>query len=151
MNPIQSDKITKEIYIEASPETLFSFFTDPEKMVRWMGRHILLEPKIGGKYRIDVNGSDIAMGEYLEIIPNEKIVMTWGWEKSKNVPPGSSTVEFLLTPKDNGTFLVLTHYDLPVEEIASHQQGWTHYTTRLQILAEGNDPGVDPWSVKAMH
>lgn len=153
MNPISSsDKLTKEIYIECRPETLFSFFMDPDKMVRWMGRHILLEPKIGGKYRIDVNGHDIAMGEYKEIVPNEKIVMTWGWEKSKLVPPGSSTVEFKLEAQDNGTLLVLTHYDLPTaEEIASHQQGWAHYMVRLQTLAQGQDPGVDPWSVQAMH
>jgi uncharacterized protein YndB with AHSA1/START domain len=130
---------------------LFSFFTDAEKMVRWMGRHILLEPKIGGKYRIDVNGSDIAMGEYIEIVPYEKIVMTWGWEKSKLVPPGSSKVEFKLTPKNNGTTLVLTHYDLPVEEISSHEHGWSHYMPRIKKLAEGNDPGTDPWSVVAMH
>jgi uncharacterized protein YndB with AHSA1/START domain len=146
-----SETITKEIFIECRPQTLFSFFTDPEKMVRWMGSHILMEPKLGGKYRIDVNGHDIAMGEYIEIVPNEKIVMTWGWEKSKLVPPGSSTLEFKLVPKDNGTLLLLTHYDLPVEEMASHLQGWTHYTTRLQQLVEGQDPGVDPWSVKAMH
>jgi uncharacterized protein YndB with AHSA1/START domain len=151
MTQAQSDKVIKEIFIECRPETLFSFFTDPEKMVRWMGRHILLEPTIGGKYRIDVNGHDIATGEYVEIVPNEKIVMTWGWEKSKLVPPGSSTIEFRLAPKENGTLLVLTHFGLPVEEIASHNQGWTHYMARLQLLAEGQDPGVDPWSVKAMH
>jgi uncharacterized protein YndB with AHSA1/START domain len=146
-----NNSIKKEIFIECRPETLFSFFTDPVKLVRWMGRHVLLEPSIGGKYRIDVNGSDIAMGEYKEIIPNEKIVMTWGWEKSKAVPPGSSTVEFKLIPKDNGTLLVLTHYDLPATEIASHEQGWMHYMPRLQSIAQGQDPGVDPWSEQAMH
>ncbi|MDR6125092.1 uncharacterized protein YndB with AHSA1/START domain [Bacillus sp. SLBN-46] len=151
MNQTNSEIITKEIFIEARPETLFSFFTDADKMVRWMGRHILLEPKIGGKYRIDVNGSDIAMGEYVEIVPFEKIVMTWGWEKSKLVPPGSSKVEFQLTPMENGTQLVLTHYDLPAEEIPSHNQGWSHYMPRIKDFAEGNDPGVDPWSVVAMH
>jgi uncharacterized protein YndB with AHSA1/START domain len=114
-----SDMIKKEIFIECLPET-FSFFTDPGKLVRWMGRHVLLDPNIGGKFRIDVNGSDIAMGEYMEIIPNDKIVMTWGWEKSKVIPPGSSTIEFRLFPKDNGTLLVMTHYDLPAAEIASH-------------------------------
>ena len=151
MNQTNNEIITKEIFIEARPETLFSFFTDADKMVRWMGRQILLEPKIGGKYRIDVNGSDIAMGEYIEIIPYEKIVMSWGWEKSKLVPPGSSKVEFKLTPKENGTCLVLTHYDLPVEEIPSHQQGWSHYMPRIKQFAEGNDPGIDPWSEMAMH
>jgi uncharacterized protein YndB with AHSA1/START domain len=105
MNQTNNKKIIKEIFIEARPETLFSFFTDADKMVRWMGRHILLEPKIGGKYWIDVNGSDIAIGEYVEIVPYEKIVMTWGWEKSKLVPPGSSKVEFKLTPKEKGTNL----------------------------------------------
>ncbi|MFD0694416.1 SRPBCC domain-containing protein [Paenibacillus sp. GCM10027628] len=152
MSQIQNnEQIVKEVFIECRPEILFTFFTDPEKMVRWMGSHILLEPAINGKYRIDVNGHDIAMGEYQEIIPNEKIVMSWGWEKSKIVPPGSSTVEFRFAPKDNGTLLILTHYGLPVEEVASHVQGWSHYTVRLQTLAEGRDPGIDPWSVKAMH
>ncbi|MCY9668089.1 hypothetical protein M5X11_24720 [Paenibacillus alginolyticus] len=41
-----SDTIRKEMFIDCRPEILFSFFTDPEKMVRWMGRHILLEPSI---------------------------------------------------------------------------------------------------------
>nr|WP_308637416.1 SRPBCC family protein [Paenibacillus silvisoli] len=152
MKPIANeDTITKQIFIECRPETLFSFFTDPEKLVRWMGRHVLLDPSIGGKYRIDINGNDIAMGEYKEIVPYERIVMTWGWEKSKLVPPGSSTVEFSLQPQDNGTLLQLTHYGLPTSEVASHVQGWTHYMPRIQTVAQGGDPGIDPWSELAMH
>lgn len=54
MIQINGEKIVKEIFIECRPETLFSFFTDPDKMMRWMGRHVLLEPSIGGKYRIDI-------------------------------------------------------------------------------------------------
>ncbi|SFJ42019.1 Uncharacterized conserved protein YndB, AHSA1/START domain [Paenibacillus sp. UNC496MF] len=130
--------LTKQIFIECRPETLFAFFTDPDKMIRWMGRQVLLETRIGGKFRIDLNGSDIAMGEYKELVPNERIVMTWGWERSKLVPPGSSTVEFRLAPQDNGTLLTLTHYDLPsAEEIASHAKGWTHFMGRLRTLAQG--------------
>jgi len=117
------ETITKEIFIECRPATMFSFFTDPDKLVRWMGRHVLLEPSIGGKYRIDINGNDVAMGEYKELVPNEKIVMTWGWDKSKL---------------------------LPASEIASHQAGWTHYMSRLLTLAEGQDPGIDPWSERSM-
>jgi len=130
--------IKKEIFIACRPEILFSFFTDPDKLVRWMGRNVLLDPSIGGKFRIDLNGSDIAMGEYKEITPNEKVVMTWGWEHSKAVPPGSSTVEFKLTPKDNGTLLEFTHYDLPATEIADHVKGWSHFLPRIQLVAEGD-------------
>ena len=28
--------LTREIFIEAAPATIFAFFTDPEKMARWM-------------------------------------------------------------------------------------------------------------------
>ena len=147
MNQNLNESIRKEIFINCRPQILFGFFTDPKKMVRWMGRHILLEPRIGGSYRIDVNGQDIAKGEYLEIVPYEKIVMSWGWENLEILPPGSSTLEFRLIPKDSGTLLVLTHYNLPEEKVQSHLEGWTHYMARLQILSDGKDPGIDPWSV----
>jgi uncharacterized protein YndB with AHSA1/START domain len=148
MDHLTDDTLHKEIFIQCKPKTLFSFFTDPDKMVRWIGRHILLEPKIGGKYRVDINGQDIAIGEYRELVPFEKVVLTWGWEDSTIMPPGSSKVEFLLTPKDNGTLLELNHYDLPSEKYKSNNEGWTHYMQRLHLLAEGHDPGVDPWSIQ---
>lgn len=147
MNLMRNESIRKEIFINCKPETLFSFFTDPEKMMRWMGRHILLEPRVGGNYRIDINGTDIAKGEYLEIVPFEKIVMSWGWENLKILPPGSSTLEFRLIPKSEGTLLVLTHYDLPNEKIQSHLEGWVHYMSRLKSLSEGQEPGIDPWTI----
>ncbi|MBP1967682.1 SRPBCC family protein [Paenibacillus aceris] len=142
MNQQAKDKLVKEIFIECRPETLFSFFTDADKMKRWMGQHVLLEPKLGGKFRIDLNGNDIALGEYMEIVPNEKVVLSWGWEKSKLVPPGSSKVEFRLQAQDHGTLLILSHYDLPLEEIESHVKGWTHFMKRL--LASAGDPDPQP-------
>ncbi|WP_335869495.1 SRPBCC family protein [Bacillus sp. 2205SS5-2] len=143
-----SEPLRKEIFIECSPDTLFSFFIDPNKMVRWIGRQILLEPKVSGKYRIDIDGENIALGEYKEIIQNEKIVMTWGWEKSELMPPGSSTVEFLLSPLKKGTLLQLTHYNIPSEKLTSNSNGWTHYMDRLQRLSQGDNIGEDPWSTK---
>ena len=37
-----------EIRIAASPETVFDFFTDPDKMIQWMGRSAELDPRPGG-------------------------------------------------------------------------------------------------------
>lgn len=112
-----------------------------------MGRHVLLEPRVGGKYRIDINGENIAVGEYKEIVVNEKIVMSWGWMGSEIMPPGSSTVEFILTPRENGTLLTLIHHDIPVEKLTSNNNGWTHYMERIKQLGEGIDLGPDPWSI----
>ena len=59
--------IEREIRIEAPPRIVFGFFTDPERMARWMGRTVTLEASPGGAYRIDYNGADIASGTFIEI------------------------------------------------------------------------------------
>lgn len=43
--------LEREIAIDASPETIWEFLTDPEKAVRWMGQAASLEPRPGGLYR----------------------------------------------------------------------------------------------------
>jgi uncharacterized protein YndB with AHSA1/START domain len=146
--PSVGEVITKKIYIQCRPETLFQFFTDPDKMVRWMGGQVLMEPRIGGKYRIDINGHNNPVGTFVEVLPFKKIILTWGWEHSKLLPPGSSTVEFCFHPQDGGTHLTIKHSDLPDEHILLQRDGWTHYINRLHILAVGHDPGIDPHSFR---
>lgn len=143
--------ITREIRIAARPETVFAFFTDPAKMIRWKGKNATLDPRPGGIYRVDVNGRNVARGEYLEIVPNRRLVFTWGWEDEGNpVPPGSSTVEVTLVPDGEGTILRLVHRDLPAEARAPHAHGWEHYLGRLTVSAAGGDPGQDPMAATAL-
>jgi uncharacterized protein YndB with AHSA1/START domain len=136
------------IRIEAKPETVFDFFTDPDKMIQWMGRKAELEPQPGGLFRCDINGESIARGEYVELDPPRRAVFTWGWEGEDSVtPPGSSSVEILLEPDGDGTRMRLIHRDLPSSESAErHGHGWNHYAERLAAAASGRDPGPDPWA-----
>jgi uncharacterized protein YndB with AHSA1/START domain len=136
-----------KIRIAASPETVFDFFTDPDKMIQWMGRSAELDPRAGGTLRCDINGRDIARGEYVAVERPERIVFTWGWEgEEPTVAPGGSTVEVLLTRDGNETQLRLIHSDLPSTESAErHSHGWSHYMERLTVIATGGDPGTDPW------
>jgi uncharacterized protein YndB with AHSA1/START domain len=136
-----------EIRIAASPETVFDFFTDPDKMIQWMGRSAELDPQAGGTLRCDINGRDIARGEYVAVDRPNRIVFTWGWEgEEPTVAPGGSTVEVLLARDGEGTQLRLIHSDLPSAESAEHHsQGWRHYAERLTVVAAGGDPGADPW------
>jgi len=34
--------------MDASPETVFAFFTDPEKLTRWLAVEATLDPRPGG-------------------------------------------------------------------------------------------------------
>ncbi len=139
------------IRIEAPPETVFAFLTDPEKMVRWMGIAAELDPRPGGLYRVDVNGRDVARGEYVVVEPPSRVVIAWGWEgESDNpVPPGSTTLEVTLRPDGAGTLLRLSHRDLPTPTAAGHLEGWGHYAARLLVAGAGGDPGPDRWMEQA--
>ncbi len=84
-----------------------------------------------------------ARGEFVELVPDRRVVFTWGWVDHPGVPPGSSTVTIELIPDDGGTLVRLTHDGLPDEEVPLHVAGWEHYLPRLAMLAEGGDPGPD--------
>ena len=144
MNATEPDVVEREVRIAASPEVVFSFFTDPLKMVRWKGMDAALDPRPGGIYRVNVTGRDIAVGEYVEITPYSRVVFTWGWENSP-IAPGSTTVEVDLRPDGAGTLLRLRHRGLAGAAAGEHAAGWDHFLPRLAEVAAGGDPGPDPW------
>lgn len=140
----EENAVVREVRIAARPETVFEFFTDPEKMIRWKGVKAELDPRPGGVYRVDVTGRGaVAVGEYVEIDPPRRVVFTWGWEGTP-ITPGSTTVEVTLTPDGDGTLLRLVHRDLPPDAASEHGEGWDHYLGRLTVAAPGGDPGADP-------
>jgi len=62
-----------------------------------------------------------------------------------DLPPGSSRVEFVLTPTPRGTTVSLRHTNLPESRSRGHAAGWTNYIDRLAAAARGMDPGPDTW------
>lgn len=145
-----SEAVQCEVRVEARPETVFPFLTDPERMTRWMGDTATLDPRPGGVFRVRVIADDgegrshTARGEYLEIDPPSRVVFTWGWEEGDSpVGPGTSTVAIELLPDGDATLVRLTHRDLPADAGEPHRMGWDHYFGRLAIVAAGGDPGPD--------
>lgn len=145
MTSPHDDAVECEVRIKASCETVFSYFTDPQKMLAWKGVSATLDPQPGGIYRVHVSGSHIARGCYVELVPYSRVVFTWGWEGEESlVPPGSTTVEIDLTEDGGATVLRLRHTGLSHELIQQHAQGWSHYLPRLVVAAGGGDSGPDP-------
>lgn len=145
MTNTQAIEVEREVRVSASPETIFPFLIDPEKIVRWKGTEAMLDPRPGGIYRVNVAGKNMARGEFVEVSPYSKVVFSWGWEGDTEAPPGSSTVEVSLTPDGDETIVRLRHTDLPTKESAAkHTMGWNHYMSRLAVAAPGGDPGEDP-------
>ena len=140
------DVIEKTIRIAARPNTVFAYFTDPDKIAQWHGIEADTQPQPGGLFRVNVTRQMVARGEFLEVHPFTRLVFTWGWEGGNSpVPPGRSTVEVTFTPDGDDTIVQLTHRGLPIETVQGHGDGWDHYLARLQAVARGDDPGPDPW------
>jgi uncharacterized protein YndB with AHSA1/START domain len=139
--------VERELRIAASPEVVYEFFVDPDRMIQWMGRKAELDPRPGGIFRVDLNGRHISSGEYLELDPPNRIVYSFGWEGGTSiVEPGSSKVEVTFEADGEGTLLHFVHSDLPEESRGSHGDGWDHYLERLETVVGGGDPGEDPWA-----
>lgn len=145
------DVVVREVRIRARPETIWEFFVDPEKVVRWKGVDAQIEARPGGARRIDIHGGrDIAAGEHVILEPPRRLVFTWGWEGDEQVPPGSSTVEVTLTADGDETVVRLEHRDLPsADQREKHAMGWDHYLGRLGVAATGGDPGPDEMMMPA--
>jgi uncharacterized protein YndB with AHSA1/START domain len=144
--PSETEPLRHELRIAAPPEVVFPYFTDPARMVEWMGVAALLDPRPGGTFRVEPNHRDVVLGEYLELEPPHRVVFTWGFAGTERVvAAGTTRVEITLEPDGDGTRLVLRHHDLPAVARDGHAEGWPHYLERLGAAAEGAPAGADPW------
>lgn len=125
--------------IEATPEVVFDYLVDVEKLLRWMGVDAEIDPRPGGSFKLDINGRDVAVGEYVEVARPNRVVFTWGWVGSEHVPPGSSTVSFDLEADGDATVVLLRHADLPGGQSDPHREGWSYFLPRLIGAAEGRE------------
>lgn len=142
---VGTEPIVKEVRIDARPETVFGFFTEPDKLTRWLCDEATVDPRPGGINHQTHPGDEdnpagpyYMRGEFVEVSPPMRVVFTWGFENPEvAVPPGESTVEVTFTPDGDGTRVRLVHRDLPQAERAPHDAGWSELLERLAAAASG--------------
>jgi uncharacterized protein YndB with AHSA1/START domain len=135
----QSGEVRLEIRIDASHETVFALLTDPTQMKVWLAEVVVADVRPGGVFRITDPSGIVIEGTYLEVVPNKKVVFTWGGVEG--LQPGQSAVEFLLQPDGAGTLVRLRHYRLPKPAVESHRRGWLYSgLVKLKDSAEGRAP-----------
>jgi uncharacterized protein YndB with AHSA1/START domain len=144
----ETSVVEREVRIEADPETVFPFFTHPEKMVSWMGKAATLDPRPGGVFSVNVMMDILMEGEFVEVVPDTRVVFTWGYrdfpEEQNPLPAGSSTVEVDLVPDGDATIVRLKHH-ISTALADFHAMGWENYLGRLAVVAAGGEPGPDPF------
>ncbi len=136
--------IRLERRIKAPPGAVFRYLTDGALWARWQGEAADLDPRPGGRFVVRMAEGQVVEGRYVDVEPDARIVITWGWRDHPSVPPGASTVEVELVADGSDTVVRLTHRGLPPSDVPIHQAGWNIFLPRLEIAATGGDPGPNP-------
>ena len=139
MTGVGDGELRHEIYIEAPPSTVFVLLTDATRMMSWLAEVVEAEPHPGGRFRISESGGTTIEGTYVEVVPDRKVVFTWGGVMG--LAPGQTTVEFVLEPVGSGTRVKLRQFGLPGPAFESHDKGWVSGLQKLKSAAEGREPG----------
>jgi uncharacterized protein YndB with AHSA1/START domain len=134
--------VEQTMRIRARPETVWRYWTDPMRMCDWWGAAAELDPRPGGTCRIEMDGGPIMRGEYVELVPHERIVFTFGWEPTEGapaIPPGSTRVEITLSSDADDTIMTLRHSGIPARHADEHRAGWAHF---LPLLVDAAGSGT---------
>lgn len=140
-----NDKVTVTQFIKGPRAKIYQAWLKPELVVRWFSPENLkpisfrTDAKVGGSYMHVMSGPDgntfTTVGQYLELVENEKLVFTWG---KGDRGPQESVVTVELRDQDDGTLVTLTQVKLPADQISSHAQGWASALRNLQKYFKGD-------------
>jgi len=136
----------KSVLVPLGADETFALITQPDRLRRWQAITARVDLRAGGAYRWTIVPGHTVCGTFTEVEPGRRVVFTWGWEDSGELPPGASTVIVTLEPAEGGTLVRLVHEGLTGEQAANHAEGWSHYLDRLVTAASQGDAGADEWA-----
>ena len=129
----------------APRKKVFEAWTKPEVISQWFAataEHVPttaeVDLRVGGKYRIGMKHvpkgiQHTAIGEYKEIIPNERLVFTWAWEERPDEPESLVTIEF--RDAGNSTEMNFTHSRFVSKQRRDeHEGGWNGCFARMEKI-----------------
>jgi len=136
--------------LQAPPERVYRAFLDANAMVKWLppngftGQVHHLEAKVGGTYKMSftnftTGNSHSFGGEYLELIPNERILHTDRFD-DPNLP-GEMQTTITLKQVSVGTELNIVQEGVPAQiPVEACYLGWQESLTLLAKLVEAEIP-----------
>ena len=117
--------LERTVHVVAPPETVFSFFTNPERFAQWWGKGSHVDPQPGGQVLIVYPGGTRALGTVVELQAPTRFVFTYGYQApGKSIAAGGSRVTLTLEAVDGGTLVRLSHAVDTAAVRDEHGSGW---------------------------
>lgn len=143
--------VTLHRVLRAPPLRVYQAFLDPDAMAKWLpphgftGRVLSMDARVGGRYRMQFtnlgSGHTHAFGgEYLELVPGERIVHTDSFD-DPNLP-GEMRATITFKAVEMGTELHVRQEGIPaVIPVNACYLGWQESLQLLTLLVEPDIPG----------
>jgi uncharacterized protein YndB with AHSA1/START domain len=148
--PMMSNAVQFHRVLRAAPEKVYRAFLQADAMVKWLppngftGKVHHMEPKVGGIYRMSFTNfttgrSHSFGGEYLELVPHERIRYTDRFD-DPNLP-GEILTTIVLRRVSCGSELNIVQEGLPaVIPPEACCLGWQESLALLALLVEADIP-----------
>lgn len=134
--------ILKRVF-DAPPDAVFNAWLEREVFQSWIGPEgvqcdvPLLEPRVGGRYRIDMklsSGTIPVGGEFRVIEKPSRLVFTWGWDGD---PARTSLVTLTFRDAGGKTEFTLKQEGFgTVQDRDAHERGWNPPLNKLAAYLE---------------
>lgn len=133
------NEVIVERSISVPAERAWKAWEDASQVATWFTTKAEQDVRVGGRYSNDDGDS----GEYLEVVPGERLRFTW--EQPKAAPGTNVTVDFLPEAEDIVTVRI-RHDGLPESEVSGLQDGWDWALDSLKSYLETGSPiGFEDW------
>jgi len=128
-------KINKHYQVKTERTMLFNAWISESMLIPPIVK-IEVEPRVSGSFILHAQADDeilLMKGEFLEIVPYEKLIYTWNWQGNPEIT--TVAVSFIEIP--SGTEVLLTHEGFETQESKQlHEQGWETYMKELSKKLE---------------
>jgi uncharacterized protein YndB with AHSA1/START domain len=146
MTTRQQLKVVQDVFIEASPETVWEFVATEEGIKQWLGPRTYTAREgapIDFHVKTPDGGEFVMFGEVVTFDPPRELAFTWTQQTvGGDTWPEPTMVTITLEPKDGGTYVKLVHSgfeNLPEsiarEEYDGYVTGWEIRPVLQQLKA----------------
>ena len=131
-----TDPIVRSVEIGADPDRVFALLTEPQELVRWWPDAAELEPREGGRVRMEFRGGEAVVNGTVKAFDPPR-ALAFSWFPSAR-PDVETEVAFTVTPLGDGRSrldLVHSGWEHAPELRAMHDEGWGFFLGRLSKAA----------------
>lgn len=126
--------------------TVFKAFSDPKRMLQWLGprdypaNFVEADVRPGGKWRAcldsEANGEELWHGgTYYEVVPNERLVFTFAWDQEDGKAGRETLITINFEDLADKTKMQFQQSEFEtIEDCEDHREGWNSAFDRLEEL-----------------